>query len=205
MISGTPASAFETGQPSFAAAAASRKPASSSPGTRPATLSAIFVIPVPGTNVTVAEVWRLSGGVPAPASPCESAIEKHDACAAASSSSGLVSPPGTSARAAHETSIPPRAPLPTESIVPPPLIRSPCQVTEAVRSVAMPIPPVRRDPDRLRGVEHLAQLLLRGPEPAGGAHLRAGAEQRRERAARIGRRDGAGEGRLVGAGDDAGR
>ena len=48
------------------------------PGTWPTTVSADFVIPVPGTNVTVADVSSRSGGLPAFASPSESAIEKHD-------------------------------------------------------------------------------------------------------------------------------
>ena len=56
VISGTPASAFETGQPTFAPSAAATNASSSIPGTDPRTVSAIFVIPSPGTNVTVAEV-----------------------------------------------------------------------------------------------------------------------------------------------------
>ena len=105
VISGTPASAFETGQFAFAPCAASSKPAASRPGTRPSTVSAIFVIPSPGWKVTVAEVSSCSGGVPAFASPAESAIEKHEACAAAISSSGLVLPPAatSSERAAQLT------------------------------------------------------------------------------------------------------
>src|SRR5256885_12720170 len=43
------------------------------------------------------------------ASPLESAIEKHAACAAAISSSGLVNPFGSSERAAQLTSRPPNA------------------------------------------------------------------------------------------------
>ena len=93
VISGTAASAFETGQPDLAASAASWKPSASSPGTRPRTVSAIAVIPVPGTNVTAADVDNRSGAFPPSASPCASAIEKHEACAAAISSSGLVFPP----------------------------------------------------------------------------------------------------------------
>ena len=77
VISGTPASAFETGQPTFAASAAATNAASSTPGTLPRTVRATFVIPSPGTNVTVAEVSSCSAGVPAWASPCESAIEKQ--------------------------------------------------------------------------------------------------------------------------------
>ena len=96
MISGTPASALETGQFSFAASAAARKPSSSIPGTSPSTSSAIRTIPSPGWNVTVADVFSSSGGLPPFASPLASAIEKHDACAAAISSSGLVLPPDSS-------------------------------------------------------------------------------------------------------------
>ncbi len=138
MISATPASAFETGQFALAPSAASRKPASSRPGTAPRTVSAIFVIPVPGTKVTVADVLRRSGGLPPFARPPANAIEKHEACAAASSSSGLVLPAvASSARAAQLTSSGPNAPVPTLSIVPDPLVRSPFHVTSACRSVAM--------------------------------------------------------------------
>ena len=48
------------------------------------------------------EAW--SAGVPAWASPLDSAIEKHDECAAAMSSSGLVLPFGSSAREGQFTS-----------------------------------------------------------------------------------------------------
>jgi REP element-mobilizing transposase RayT len=138
VISGTPASAFETGQPAFAASAASRKPSASRPGTTPRTVSALRVIPVPGTNVTVADVLSRSGGEPALASPSESAIEKHEACAAAISSSGLVLPPDASSDlAAQVTSSGPKALEPTSSIVPEPLIRSPFHVTDAVRSATI--------------------------------------------------------------------
>ena len=51
-------------------------------------------MPSPGWKVTSAVVSSVSGGVPALASPLESAIEKHDECAAAISSSGLVLPAG---------------------------------------------------------------------------------------------------------------
>jgi REP element-mobilizing transposase RayT len=142
VISGTPASAPETGQPVLAASAASRKPSAPSPGTLPRTVSALFVIPVPATKVTTADVRRRSGGLPAFARPSESAIEKHAACAAAISSSGLVFPPDSSSeRAAQLTSSGPKAPEPTSSIVPDPLIRSPFHVTDARRSAAMSAPP----------------------------------------------------------------
>src|SRR5215510_1226458 len=76
------------------------------PGTFPSTCRAIFWMPSPGWNVTVAELFSSSAGWPACPSVCESAIEKH-------------------------------APLVTESTRPLPLIRSPFQVTSAVRSVAI--------------------------------------------------------------------
>ena len=74
VISGTAASAFDTGQFSFAVSAARRNDASSSPAPLPRTVSAIRVIPSPGWNVTVADVIELSAGVPACASSCDSAI-----------------------------------------------------------------------------------------------------------------------------------
>src|SRR6266850_4286110 len=77
LISGTPASAFDTGQFSFACVAAFAKASSSIPGTRPATSRAIFVMPSPGSNVTVAEVFSSSGAWPSLARPLESAIEKQ--------------------------------------------------------------------------------------------------------------------------------
>jgi len=151
VISFTPASACETGQFAFAVSAASPKAAASRPGTRPRTVKRLAVMPVPGTKVTVAEVESCSGGVPACPSAWESAIEKHAACAAAMSSSGLVRPDGSSAREAHVTSRGPNAPLPTRSIVPLPLIRSPCHVTSARRSVAIVIPLARREAVSLEG------------------------------------------------------
>ena len=67
------------------------------------TVSRIAVMPVPGWKSTSAEVRSCVGGVPAWASPCESAIEKHVEWAAAMSSSGLVTPFGSAERAGHET------------------------------------------------------------------------------------------------------
>ena len=55
MTSGTPVSAFETGQLIFAPSAASTKASWSTPGTVPTTTIAPFVIPSPGWNVTVTE------------------------------------------------------------------------------------------------------------------------------------------------------
>src|SRR6266540_373041 len=103
----------------------------------PRTVSALFVIPVPGTKVTVADVSSRSAGFPAFASAAENAIEKQAACAAAISSSGDVLPCASSARFAQSTSSEESTPLVTLSIVPPPSIKPPCHVTDAVRSVAM--------------------------------------------------------------------
>ena len=74
-----PTTVADTGQPSFAASAAVRNWSASTPGTTPVTASADLVIPVPGTNVTVALASRLVGGVPAWASPCARAMQKHAA------------------------------------------------------------------------------------------------------------------------------
>ena len=59
----------------------------------------ILVFDIGNTNVTAAVAWMLSGGKPASVSASENAIEKHAECAAASSSSGLVTPASPSARA----------------------------------------------------------------------------------------------------------
>ncbi len=69
-------------------------------------------MPSPGWNVTSAFVSNDVGGVPALANPFDSAIEKHDECAAAMSSSGEVRPSGCSVRAAQVTSY---VPSPDES------------------------------------------------------------------------------------------
>ena len=93
-------------------------------------------MPVPGTNVTSARVSSEVGGVPARPSPAESAIEKHEECAAAISSSGLVRRRGSSAREGHETS---KVPMPEDSMVtwPAPSMRVPSQWVRAVRVVVM--------------------------------------------------------------------
>lgn len=106
------------------------------------TSSADFVMPVPGTKVTVADTAKRSGVVPAFARTLDSAIEKHEAWAAAMSSSGLVRPSSSPVRTAHDTSSGPKAPLPTLSIVPRPVGRSPRQVTCACFSAAITPPPL---------------------------------------------------------------
>ena len=56
VISGTPASAFDTGHPAFASAALAANVSASIPGTLPRTVNATRMIPSPGWNVTVADV-----------------------------------------------------------------------------------------------------------------------------------------------------
>jgi hypothetical protein len=91
-------------------------------------------MPSPGWKLTVADVFSCSGGVPALASPKESAIEKHVACAAAISSSGLVRPDSSgSERDAQVTSSPEKAPLPVESIRPDP------SISPVPRHLSMPV------------------------------------------------------------------
>ena len=89
------------------------------------------------------------------------------------SSSGLVRPSRASAREAQLTSSGPKAPLPTLSIVPAPSIRVPAQVTFAVRSVAI---------CRLL-VSSRTLSWMSIPTPCV-------AQERRERAARVGRLGG---------------
>jgi hypothetical protein len=82
VISGTPASARLTMQPSLAPFAAVLKAASSIPGTRPTVVRAIAVIvgaPSTTRRVTTAFVFTDSTGVPASARAAESAIEKQAA------------------------------------------------------------------------------------------------------------------------------
>src|SRR5205807_3185482 len=69
--------------------------------------------------------------------PAESAMAKHDAWAAASSSSGLDFPPGASVRALHETGRSLNLPLDTALTIPVPLIRSPFQTARASLVAAM--------------------------------------------------------------------
>src|ERR1700691_195310 len=94
---GTLARALETGQFSLASSAAALKPAASRFSASPESVMRISVIPTPGWKSTSTDVLSEIAGLPVLARPFESAIEKHDACAAAISSSGLVPPSGDSA------------------------------------------------------------------------------------------------------------
>jgi hypothetical protein len=77
------------------------------------------------------------GGVPAFASSFEQAIEKHEAWAAARSSSGLVTPSGSPIREAHVVGRSMNTDVVDAVTVPRPLSRSPLQVATARRVVAM--------------------------------------------------------------------
>jgi hypothetical protein len=96
----------ETGQLSLASSASSANRAASMPGTTPRTeisLRAIFQPVSPRSNVIVAFTSSFVAGVPFLASRELNAIEKHDAWADASSSSGLVRPLWSSVRDAQVT------------------------------------------------------------------------------------------------------
>ncbi len=88
-----PLKSFETGQPCLAFSACSRKAASVIPGTSASVTRSMRGIEKPSapfSRCTLAVVWTRLGGKPACARPCDRAIEKQPACAAAISSSGLV-------------------------------------------------------------------------------------------------------------------
>ncbi len=138
-------SACDTGHPSLAVSAAFWKPATSKPGTRPRTDRALDMTRNPPSirsKVTAALTRSRSAGVPDVANPCDKAIAKQQACAAASSSSGLVLPPGSSSvREAHVTgSSVNRLLLPAET-VPLPFMRSPSHTAEARRIAAIFLSP----------------------------------------------------------------
>jgi hypothetical protein len=80
----------------LAAWAAFSKPSASRPVTSPRTVSAILVM-APAPRVTSAVTSRDSVVPPALPISLDRAMEKHDECAAAMSSSGLVVPPASSA------------------------------------------------------------------------------------------------------------
>src|SRR5262249_36412262 len=130
-----PARALLTGQLALAVSAASWNCSAEMPGTCPFTLSTMPVMPSPGWNVTSALVCSDSGGVPAPASPGDSAMEKPGEVAAMSSS-GEVLPLAASALDAHETSNVPTPEVSSET-VPAPSSRAPFHWVVAVRIVAM--------------------------------------------------------------------
>src|SRR5919197_1969048 len=77
------------------------------------------------------------GGVPAPLRLCARAIAKQLACAAASSSSGLVRPPGAAVRDAQLTGKSVNNRLVLALTTPEPEVRSPSHVASARRTAAI--------------------------------------------------------------------
>jgi hypothetical protein len=65
---------LDTGHSALAFSASSLNFASSMPGTVPTSVSALPVMPVPGTSVTTALASRFSAGVPFSARKCESCM-----------------------------------------------------------------------------------------------------------------------------------
>src|SRR5947209_14670060 len=106
------------------------------PSTVPRTARRICVMPLPGVKSTSADVSNVVGACPCLPRTLDSAIEKHDECAAAISSSGLVLPLGSSERAAHDTSY---VPMPDDcnATLPLPSARPPFHVVVALRVVAI--------------------------------------------------------------------
>ncbi len=121
-------SAEEIGQPFFASSAALANAAWSIPGTHPFTSSALDFTsnppPALGPNSTAQLVSIRCGGCPPCARPWESAIEKQLACAAASSSSGVVALAAPSVRAFQLRPASRNVPL-AALVLPFPEIRSP--------------------------------------------------------------------------------
>src|SRR5512142_766760 len=165
-------SAAETGQPSFAPSAALRKAASSIPGTVPFTSSALERTSNPppflGPNSTTQLVSSHVEGWPPCASACDSAIEKQLACAAASSSSGVV--------------VLPPAPLSVRAFQ-----ESPASRNVPLAALVLPLPDMR-SPSHCA----VARLCMRGPFGEGVEADVAAARGRRKRAgpARPGLRHG---------------
>src|SRR3954463_7619245 len=112
------------------------------PGTSPRTVRSLLVIRQPASSLsklTTAVTSSRFGGVPFFASPFENAIEKQAACAAATSSSGLVWPAGPPVRDAQLTGRRVIEPEVTYVICPEPDTRSPLHVAWACRDTAMRI------------------------------------------------------------------
>src|SRR5205085_1914302 len=101
-----PLSALLIGQFSFASCTSFVKVSSSAPGTIASSASSLDTTAHASWTLskrTVAVTFSRSGTVPFFASRADSAMAKQLACAAASSSSGLVLPSGASVRAAQDT------------------------------------------------------------------------------------------------------
>lgn len=134
-----PFSAPEIGHPWPAAWAAVSNSAGVIPGTVPVTEMTMVVTFHPSptlSKVAAALTSSRAGGFCMRPRPAERAMEKQAACAAASSSSGLVLPPEDSVRADQETAMEGRAPL-VPCTVPCPRKRSFSQTALAVRVAAI--------------------------------------------------------------------
>src|ERR1700722_4571025 len=130
---------FETGQPVSAAFTAASNFALSAPGMVATTSRWLLVMEKPSptlSSVIVAGVSSFPAVIPAPPSCAESAMVKHPAWAAASSSSGLVPTP-FSKRVLKEYCVFFRTPLSVE-IEPLPSFRPPCHTADALRCM-MPL------------------------------------------------------------------
>src|SRR3990172_2413777 len=135
-----PLSAREIGQPSLACSAASAKAAWSASGTRPRTVRWLLITVQPASSlspVIKAVTSRRSAVKPALNRMFERAIEKHEAWAAASSSSGPDRPLGSSVRADQLTGRSRSCALLFELTVPLPSVRLPCQIAVAERVAAI--------------------------------------------------------------------
>src|SRR5712691_11559423 len=111
------------------------------------------------SRLTVAVVSSFCAVKPAPPSCAESAIVKHPACAAASSSSGLVPTP-FSKRVLKEYCVCLRTPLSVE-MEPLPLFKSPCQTALALRCMVLSFMHSCYLESRERG-RYFARNMLRG-------------------------------------------
>src|SRR5579884_1042900 len=129
---------LETGQPVSAAFTAASNLALSAPGTfatRSRWLLVMAKLSPTFSSVMVQVVSSFSGFKPAPPSCAESAMVKQPACAAASSSSGLVPTP-FSKRVLKEYCVCFSVPLSVE-MVPFPDFKSPCQTADALRCMLL--------------------------------------------------------------------
>src|SRR6187549_2319139 len=125
-------STLETGQPALALLAAVANCAASAPGTDAFTTRWTAVMANPSSSLssdTLAEVRMLAGVRPNVPSCADNAIEKHPACAAAISSSGLVPLPSSN-RVLNEYCVLANTPL-SDEIVPLPSFRPPFHSADA--------------------------------------------------------------------------
>src|SRR5204863_7223423 len=128
------------GHPSLAFAAAAANDSWVAPGTVPWTVLVAAVTVQPASSLSpLTSTWtdRALGGVPALASSLEQAIEKHEAWAAARSSSGEVTPAGSPVRDAQVVGWSRKMPVVAAVTVPFPESRSPLHVAVARRVVAI--------------------------------------------------------------------